>query len=96
MAYEMLVGLEVIDDASYNKYRKAMTPLLNQQGGGFNYDFKVTELMKSQVDANINRVFTIYFKDEESMNDFFNNSLYLKIKKEHFEKAVKSTTIIAS
>ena len=59
MSFEMLVGLEVIDDNAYNNYRQEMTPLLEQCGGGFNYDFKVSELLKSQVSENINRVFTI-------------------------------------
>ena len=91
----MLVGLEVTDDEAYNNYRKAMTPLLEQYGGGFNYDFKISEVLKSKVDANINRVFTIYFKDEISMNSFFNDEQYLQIKQTHFEGAVKSTTLIS-
>ena len=96
MAFEMLVGLEVIDDQSYDNYRKEMIPLLEQHGGGFNFDFKISEVLKSQTDNNINRVFTIYFSNEESMNSFFNNGKYLEIKKTHFEGAVKSTTIISS
>ena len=35
MAFELLVGLEVSDEESYSKYRKEMTPLLEQYGGGF-------------------------------------------------------------
>ena len=96
MPYEVLVGLEVSDDESYNKYRKEMSPILKDHGGGFNYDFKISETLKSQTDNNINRLFTIYFSSEESMNSFFSNEQYLKIKKTHFEKAVKSTTIISN
>ena len=71
MPYEMLVGLEVTDDAAYTSYRQEMTPLLEEYGGGFHYDFKISEVLKSKVSENINRVFTIFFKDEDSMNAFF-------------------------
>ena len=92
----MLVGLEVTDDNAYSNYRQEMTPLLEKFGGGFNYDFKVAELLKSQYSENINRVFTIYFPDETVMNEFFDDDQYKKIKDTHFEGAVKSTTIISS
>jgi len=41
-------------------------------------------------------VFTIYFSNEDSMNSFFSNNEYLKIKERHFEKSVTDTTIIAT
>ncbi len=96
MAFEMLVGLEVLDDVQYEKYREQMKPILAQHGGGFNFDFKVSELLISQENPNINRVFTIYFEDENAMERFFNHPQYLSIKQTHFEGAVKSTTIISS
>jgi hypothetical protein len=40
--------------------------------------------------------FTIYFSNEDSMNSFFSNEEYLKIKARHFEKSVTDTTIIAT
>ncbi len=61
MAMEMLVGLRVVNDEAYQSYRDAMTPILNRYGGGFGYDFKVSEVLKSRTEAPINRVFTIYF-----------------------------------
>ncbi|KAA3605238.1 MAG: DUF1330 domain-containing protein [Calditrichaeota bacterium] len=96
MALEMLVGLNVTDDNSYQNYRNEMTPILEEFGGGFGYDFKVSEVLKSQTEASINRVFTIYFSSEDSMNEFFTNEEYLKIKKRHFEASVSDTTIIAT
>ncbi|MBK24141.1 MAG: DUF1330 domain-containing protein [Halobacteriovorax sp.] len=91
---EMLVGLNITNEEGYANYRAGMTPLLEAAGGGFGYDFRVAETLKSETDEKINRVFTIYFPDSETMNKFFSNSEYLDIKKEHFEGAVASTTIM--
>ena len=96
MAIEMIVGLNVVDDKAYQSYRDEMTPILKTYGGGFGYDFKVSEVLKSTTEAQINRVFTIYFSNEDSMNSFFSNDDYLKIKQRHFEKSVTDTTIIAT
>ena len=95
MSYEMLVGLEVTDDTIYNEYRAAMKPILYNYGGGFGYDFKIDEVLKSEVEENINRVFTINFPDEDTMNKFFSDEEYLKAKTKYFEKSVKSITIIS-
>jgi len=92
----MLVGLNVIDDEEYHLYRDEMVSILLSYGGGFDYDFKISEVLKSKTEAPINRVFTIYFSNEGSMNSFFSNDEYLKIKERHFEKSVTDTTIIAT
>ena len=96
MAFEMLVGLNVTDDVQYQEYRKSMMPILKAYGGGFGYDFKVSEVLLTQTDSKINRVFTIYFPDKESMEQFFSNADYLKIKKIYFENSVSDTTIIST
>lgn len=95
MSYELLVGLEVISDEVYTQYREAMGPILKRFGGGFRYDFKIQETLKKESEHPINRVFTIYFADQKSKEDFFSNSEYKKAKEAFFEKSVKSTTIIA-
>ena len=96
MAVEMLVGLNVIDDEAYQLYREEMTPILKSYAGGFDYDFKISEVLKSKTEAPINRVYTIHFSDDGSMNSFFSNDKYLKIKERYFEKSVTDTTIIAT
>ncbi len=96
MAFERLVGLNVVDEGAYQAYRDEMTPLLKSYGGGFGYDFKVSEVLKSKTEAPINRVFTIYFLNEDSMKSFFSNDEYLKIRQTHFEKSVTDTTVIAT
>lgn len=94
--YERLMGLQIIDDAKYRAYREAMTPLLQASGGGFGYDFKIAEVLKSQTGAPINRVFTIYFPDESAMKSFFSNPQYLKIKERYFESSVGAVTALAA
>ncbi len=95
MAIEMLVGLNVIDEGMYQSYRDEIAPSLTKYGGGFGYDFKVAEVLKSKTNEPINRVFTIYFSDDAWMNSFFSNEEYLNIKERLFEKSVTNTTIIA-
>jgi uncharacterized protein (DUF1330 family) len=95
MAIEMLVGLNVIDDDEYQLYRDGITPILKEFGGGFGYDFRVSEVLKSKANEPINRVFTINFPDDDAMNSFFLNDEYLSIKQRHFENSVTDTTIMA-
>ena len=95
MRFQRVVGLYVTDEDMYTKYREAMLPILETFGGGFSYDFKVSEVLKSEVEEKINRVFIIYFKNEESMNLFFSNEKYLEIKQKYFLPSVANATEIA-
>ncbi len=95
MVYEMLVGLHVTNNEMYQAYREKMTPVLVECGGGFGYDFRIAEVLKSQTDNEINRVFTIYFPDKEARQQFFSAESYKAIKAEFFESSVASTTLIA-
>ncbi len=93
--FEYLVGLEVTNNQIYTQYRNAMTPILEQYGGGFGYDFVVSEVLKSTVDVPINRVFTILFPTKQSADRFFSDDSYLAVKAEYFDSSVAHTTIIA-
>jgi len=94
--YEMLIGLNVLDDSKYEEYRENMKPILSSYEGGFGYDFKISEVLLTKTTNEINRVFTIYFPDIEKMEAFFSNPEYLKIKEQYFEGSVESTTIIST
>lgn len=96
MAIEMLVGLHVIDDGEYRTYREQMAPILQSYGGEFGYDFQVSRVLQSKTTAPMNRVFTISFPNKDSMDSFFSNDGYLKIKQGYFENSVTSTTIIST
>ena len=95
MAFERIMGLDVVDEVEYQKYREQMTPILGAFGGAFGYDFKISAVLKSKTEASINRVFTIEFPSEETMHEFFNDSTYLAVKKQYFDNAVKSATVIS-
>lgn len=94
--YEMLVGLEVSDSHVYGQYRQAMKPILDSYGGGFGFDFTVSEVLLSQVEEPINRVFTINFPSQTAAESFFTDSHYLEIKAQYFAASVANTTIISS
>ena len=93
---ESLVGLHVTDEASYQRYRAGMTPLLESLGGRFRYDFRVSEVLRSETPEPINRVFVIAFPSAEVMQRFFADPKYLAIRKQHFEPAVKAITRIST
>jgi len=95
--FEMMVGLHVSDDQSYTEYRKGMIPILENHGGGFRYDFKVSEVLKTAEEKgkSINRVFAIYFQDKDKMSAFFAHEDYLQVKKDYFEGAVEETVILS-
>ena len=95
MSFERIMGLDVIDDEEYQRYREGMIPILETFGGSFGFDFKVAEVLKSKTDHSINRVFTIDFPSKEAMDSFFSNPSYLEVKSKHFKSSVKSATVIS-
>jgi len=96
MSVERLVALNVVDEEIYQSYRDKMMPILESYNGVFGYDFKISEVLKSETEAPINRVFTINFPNEDAMNAFFSNQEYLKVRQEYFDRSVADTTVIAT
>ncbi len=96
MSYEILVGLNVLDDLKYDDYRIAMRPILSDYEGQFGYDFKVSDVLISEGRTDINRVFTINFSSKDKMEGFFSDATYLVAKERYFVDSVGSTTIISS
>lgn len=96
MSYEILVGLNVLDDLIYDDYRAAMKPILSDYEGRFGYDFKVSDVLISEGNTDINRVFTINFASKNRMEGFFSDSKYLIVKETYFLKSVGSAIMISS
>ena len=96
MSYEILVGLNILDDLKYDDYRTAMKPILSDYEGRFCYDFKVSDVLISEGNTDINRVFTINFASKNKMEGFFSDSKYLVVKETYFVESVGSATIISS
>jgi len=95
MTYERIMGIQVNNEEEYQRYREGMMPILNSFGGFFGFDFKVTEVLISKTDDQINRVFTLEFPSKEVMENFFTDPEYLAVKKRHFSNAVSSITTIS-
>jgi len=89
-------GLHVIDDDKYRRYREGMTPILARHGGSFGYDFVVSQVLISQTERPINRVFTIRFPDRDRAAEFFSDPAYLAVRRTWFEPAVAAITQIAT
>ena len=91
--YVVVMGLEVTDDASYARYREGMTPILQSLGGSFVYDFVVSKVLKG--DGRINRVFAISYPDRAARTRLYDDERYRAVRREFFEPAVASTTLLA-
>ncbi|RYZ09777.1 MAG: DUF1330 domain-containing protein [Myxococcales bacterium] len=89
---EILIGLEVRDDAMYREYRARMTPLLLAHGGSFGVDVRVAEVLKSPQPGAFNRLFTIRFPSVAAHDTFFGNAEYLAIRRQWFEPGVGLVT----
>jgi len=95
MPFERVVGIYVTDDDQYQKYREGMLPLLGLVGGSFGFDFRVSEVLLSKTDDDINRVFTIEFPSQKVMEEFFSSPEYLEVQAKYFNSSVKSKTLIS-
>lgn len=95
MSFEMVVGLEVVDQASYARYRAEMRPLLEAAGGSFRYDFEVARTLSGEDEANINRLFVIRFPHESVRNAFFADPRYIEIRKRLFDPSVRRRVMVA-
>ena len=93
--FERIMGLDVIDDIEYQKYRVAMLPILKSFGGAFGYDFRVSEVLLSKTEDKINRVFTLEFPSKQKMEEFFSFPDYVAVQNRHLKHSIKSKTVIS-
>jgi uncharacterized protein (DUF1330 family) len=89
-----LVGLEVIDEAAYARYRAGMRPILEAYGGAFGVDLAVATVLE-RADERINRVFTLSFPDRRTQERFFADEGYRAVRAVFFDPAVARTSILA-
>jgi uncharacterized protein (DUF1330 family) len=73
-----------------------MRPILESYNGRFVYDFRISEVLASETENEINRVFTINFPSNEKMDEFFADPDYRSVRDKHFNRSVSSTTLISS
>lgn len=92
----LIFGLEVKDEPLYRRYRAGMIPILHRYGGAFGHDFVVSEVLKSQTPAPINRVFTMTFPERSVAEGFFADPAYQDVRAQLFVPAVGAVTKIAA
>src|SRR5215468_8229976 len=83
----ILVGLEVTDEATYARYRAAMTPILLRYDGSFGVDLAVARVLHG-ADTRLNRVFPMLFPDRPARDGFFADKAYSAVRAALFEPAV--------
>lgn len=94
--YEILVGLHVSDQDTYDRYRAGMTPILKDHSGFFRYDYTIDSMLQGTAEDPHNRVFVLSFPDQSVMESFFNHPEYKAVRAQHFDPAVKSGGILAA
>jgi uncharacterized protein (DUF1330 family) len=94
--YELLVGLDVTDEAMYATYRREMRPVLDAFGGRFEYDFTIDATLQSRAEHPINRLFVLSFPSQQAREGFFADPAYQTIRTRCFKPSVAAATIIAT
>src|SRR5262245_61188482 len=95
MPFERMVGLLVVDQEKYARYRTEIAPLLEAAGGKFRYDFEMARTLKGEAGHDINRVFVMQFPDRASKEGFFADSRYVEIRARLFDTSVEERATIA-
>lgn len=85
---DILIGMNVVDEVLYGRYRAEMTPILASLGGSFGVDVRVSEVLRSPANRPFNRLFTIRFPSAAARDAFFKDPTYLEVRKRLFEPAV--------
>jgi uncharacterized protein (DUF1330 family) len=87
-ASEMLMGVQVIDEAAYMRYRAEMTPVLEAHGGRFVLDVRVGEILRAPSPSRFNRLFAVRFPSARQRDAFFADPDYGEIRARWFEPSV--------
>lgn len=95
MAFERVVALSVVDQATYTEYRTAIRPILNEVGADFRFDFAISEVLRSEGAEDVNRAFVLRFPDRAAKVRFFGDPRYATIKQKLFDVSVASIVVIA-
>src|SRR5215510_8723219 len=88
---EILIGVQVVDEAGYAKYRAEMTPLLEAYGGRFVVDVRTSDVLRAPAPGAFNRLFTIRFPSRQNRDAFFADHDYAAIRTRLFEPSVSGS-----
>jgi len=93
--HDILVALDVSDEAMYQQYRDEMAPMLRVHGGKFRHDFRVSDTLHSEAGESFNRVFVLSFPDAAAAEAFFQDPDYLLVRERYFKPSVQQAAILA-
>jgi len=88
---EILIGVHVVDEVGYARYRAEMTPVLEAHGGRFVLDVRVADILRTSLPGTFNRLFAIRFPSAQNREAFFADPVYLAIRARWFEPSVAET-----
>src|SRR5512134_3314124 len=91
--HEILMGVQVIDEAGYARYRSEMMPLLEAHGGRFVLDVRVAEILRTPTPSAFNRLFVVRFPSAQQRDAFFAHRDYAAIRTRWFEPSVSGGVI---
>ncbi len=94
--HQMVVAMNVTDEAGYGRYRSAMAPVLARHGGRFAHDFRVAETLQTDAPHAVTRVFMLEFSDPVAVDPFFADPEYLAAKAAHYDEAVDGYTVLSA
>lgn len=92
--YQVLVGLNVLDDKRFDEFHSAIEPLLSRYQGQLGYEFTVPASLLARHSHKVNRVYTISFASKERMESYFADSEYLKTRGRHILKSFATEQFI--
>jgi hypothetical protein len=74
------------------RYREAMLAILRRHGGAFDYDLLVSQVLKSEVETAIDRIFSMIFPDANAHQRFFADPASREVRRTWFDASVGSVT----
>lgn len=92
--YQVLIGLNVLDDTSFEEFHSAIKPMLCRYDGEFGYDFDVPSALLTSQYRKINHIYTLSFASKKKMKGFFADKDYLMIRGRHILKSFRPEQII--
>jgi len=72
-----------------------MLPILKTFGGAFGYDFKVSDVLLSKTEDDINGVFIPEFLSQQKMEQFSSFPDYVAVQNWHLKASISSKTVIS-
>jgi uncharacterized protein (DUF1330 family) len=88
------MGVHVIDETGYARYRAEMTPVLEAHGGRFVLDVRVAEVLRAPSPSAFNRLFAIRFPSAQHRDAFFADPDYQGIRAQWFEASVSGGVVL--